>query len=311
MGALRFRGEPVGAGRLWLGGLTVALLVLGVVGLAVVSGALALRRVVLDPLGVRARSTPPPQRWIRLVIGIAVVGGWVLAWQVGSTAIHSALLLVVLFCAGVGACLAVLAVVGPFVVGLAARRGLRRADTPAQLLAARTILDSPRAAWRQVAGVAMTSFVAVLTGVGLAVAQAAEGSAADRELATDIRTGVLVTLVASFAVVACSIGVNQAAAVLDRRDVWVALDRIGVPPSTMNAARARAVLGPLLLAALGSAAVGALVVFPVTGYVVLTRPLAILTLAGCLAGGIALVAAALVTTRPVLSRVLATPQRVG
>lgn len=309
VGALRFRGEPVGAGRLWLGPPAVALVLLGVVVLAVISGALALRRVVLDPLGVRARLTPPPQRWIRLAIGVLAVGGWVLAWQAGSTAIHSALVLVVFFCAGVGACLAVLAVVGPFVVGLAARRRLRRADTSARLLAARILLDAPRAAWRQVAGVAMTSFVAVFTGVGLAVAQAADGSASDRQLATDIQTGVLFTLLASFAVVACSVGVNQAAAVLDRRDVWVALDRIGVSRSIMNAARAQAVLGPLLLAALGSAAVAAVVVFPLAGYAVFTQPLTVLVIAGCLVAGVGLVAIALLATRPVLTRVLADPQR--
>ena len=276
VGLIRFRGEPVGAGRLWLGLPTIGLVVLGVVLLAVVSGALALRRVVLDPLGVRARLIPPPQRWIRLAVGVLVVGGWVLAWRVGSTSIHSALLLVLFFCAGVGACLGVLAVVGPFVVGRTARRGLRRADSPARLLAARTVLEAPRAAWRQVAGVAMTSFVAVFTGVGLAVAQAADGSASNRQLAADIQTGVLFTLLASFTVVACSIGVNQAAAVLDRRDVWVALDRMGVPRAVMHAARAQAVLGPLLLAALGSAAVAAVVVFPVTGYAMVTRPLTVL-----------------------------------
>ena len=155
----------------------------------------------------------------------------------------------------------------------------------------------------------MTSFVAVFTGVGLAVAQAGEGSASNRQLATDIRTGVLFTLLASFTVVACSIGVNQAAAVLDRRDVWVALDRMGVPRPVMHAARGRAVLGPLLLAALGSAAVAAVVVFPVTGYAMVTRPLTVLVIAGCLVAGMTLVVVTLLATRPVLTRVLARPER--
>ena len=42
--------------------------------------------------------------------------------------------------------------------------------------------------------------------------------AQSRMLVSDIRTGVLITIVASFLMVACSAGVNQAAAILDRRD---------------------------------------------------------------------------------------------
>ncbi|WP_345711612.1 permease, partial [Kineococcus glutinatus] len=311
VGAVRFRGEAVGADRLWLGVPAVLAVVAAVVALAALSGLLGLRRVVIEPLGVRARRSPPPQRWVRAGVGAGVVLTWVLAWQLGSTTLRSSLALVALLGGGMAACLGVLSLVGPFAVALLARRSLRRADTPQRLLAARSVLDDPRAAWRQVAGVAMTSFVGVVAGVGLALAGSAGTSGgADAELVADVRTGVLLTLLISFAVVACSVGVTAAAAVLDRRDLWVALDRVGMPRPTMEAARTRAVLAPLRQVALGSALLGAVAVLPVTGAALVLDPLAVLVVAVCLALGIALVALALRATRPVLTGVLAAPERV-
>ena len=61
-GLIPFHGEALGAGRLWPGLGAVAGVVAGVVLLAVVSGVVGLQRVVVSPLGVRARQTPPRQR---------------------------------------------------------------------------------------------------------------------------------------------------------------------------------------------------------------------------------------------------------
>ena len=311
VGLVRFRGEAVGAARLWPGLPAVAAVLLLVVAVAVLSGVLGLRRVVVEPLGVRARQQPPPQRWVRAAGGAAVVLVWVAAWQVGSATLRSSLALVALLGGGLAACLGVLSLVGPFALSRLAGRSLRRAGTPQRLLAARAVLDDPRAAWRQVAGVAMTSFTGVVAGVGLAVVRAAGdgGDARDAELVADVRTGVLLTLVGSFLVVACSAGVTAAAAVLDRRDVWVALDRAGMPRQVMEAARARAVLAPLRQVALGSALVGAVAVLPVTGAALVLDPVAVLVVVACLVAGTGLVALALRATRPVLTAVLAAPHR--
>jgi len=95
--------------------------------------------------------------------------------------------------------------------------------------------------------------------------------------------------------------------VLDRRDLYVGLDRIGMPVSEMDAARSRAILSPLRITAVGSALVAAVVLFPLAGLSLLVAPLTLATIAGCLAAGILLVWAALRGTRPVLRRVLAEP----
>jgi hypothetical protein len=193
------------------------------------------------------------------------------------------------------------------------RGSAKRASTPERLLAARSILESPKAAWRQVSGVAMTSFVAVVAGTGVALMDAAGGAELDREsaiLIDDIRTGVIITLVASFLMVACSVGVNQASAVLDRRDLYVSLDRLGVPRQVMERARTRAVMLPLRVVALGSAGLGVLLVLPMAGISIILAPLSVLVIVGCFVGGIALVWAALHATRPVVTRVLGAPERV-
>jgi len=302
-----FRGEPLGFAVL-LGPAWVALTVAGVGVLAAASAVVGLRGVILSPLGVRTRQQAPRIHWLRMVITLAVV-----LLVVGGMSMLSAApgvgIMVTVLVVGFGGTVAVLNLIGPWVLRLVASAQARRARTARRLLAARSILESPKAAWRQVSGVAMTSFVAVVAGVGIAVMDAAGGSgdAESRMLATDIRTGVFITIVASFLMVACSAGVNQAAAILDRRDLYVSLDRIGMPVAEMNAARGRAVLSPLRITSIGSAVTAAVVLFPLTGLSLLISPLTLATVAGCLAAGILLVWAALRATRPVLNRVLAEP----
>lgn len=307
VGLLPFRGEPLGMSVL-LGPAWILLTVLGIGVLAALSAVVGLRGVILSPLGVRTRQQAPRVHWLRVVLTVAVI-----AIAVGLMTVVQALpglgIIVAVLGAGFGGSIAVLNLIGPWVLRTVASGQARRARTARKLLAARSILESPKAAWRQVSGVAMTSFMAVFAGVGVALMDAAGGTADEqsRLLLADIRTGVVITVVASFLMVACSAGVNQAAAVLDRRDVYVSLDRIGMPVAEMDAARSRAVLSPLRITAIGSALTAAVVVSPLTGLSLLVSPLTLASVAGCLAAGVLLVWAALRATRPVLARVLAEP----
>lgn len=305
IGLIPFRGEPLGA-QAYLNGGGVALCALAVVALAAVSAVLGLRGVVVSPLGVRTRQNAPKLHWMRFVLGTVVVAATFVAMSL-LRAMEAAVILIVLG-AGFGATIAVLNLVGPLVLRVLARGQVRRAKTARRLLAARAVLESPKAAWRQVSGVAMTSFVAVFAGVGVALLGTVSGGGTPSEAATlltDIRTGIAVVVAISFLMVACSVGVNQTAAILDRRDLYVSLDRIGMPIDEMDAARARAVLSPLRVTTIGSAVTAAVVVLPLSGIAVLTSPLTLALVAACLAGGILLVWLGLRATRPVLRRVLA------
>lgn len=305
VGLIPFRGEPLGVA--WLPVLVVAATVLGVAVLAAASAAIGLRGVVISPLGVRTRQSAPRLHWLRVVIGAAVIVVAFAAMNVLQVFGGVGAIVVVLALA-FGGSVAVLNLIGPWVIGAFARRQARRAQTPQRLLAARGILESPQAAWRQVGGVAMTSFIAVFAGTAVSVAGAASvtGDRQTMQLVTDIRTGVLITVVVSFLMVACSVGVNQAAAILDRRTLYVSLDRLGMPTSTMDAARRRAVLSPLRVVTVGSALVAALLVLPLAGISLIVAPLSLLTIAGCLAAGILLVWLSLAATRPVLRAAVTT-----
>ncbi|WP_173921437.1 FtsX-like permease family protein [Agromyces sp. Marseille-P2726] len=298
-----FRGEALGVEGVLLGWPALIAVPVGVSLLAAVSAVVGLRLVVISPLGVRTRQDAPKLHWLRLLVGVVVV---VLA--VGIVAVlrvaASAVLILAMLGLAFGAALAVQNLVGPWVIRLVARAQVRTARTPAKLLAARTVLESPKAAWRQVSGVAMTSFMAVFAGSGVAVLNAF-GEAPDLEsrlLLDDIRTGILITVIGSFLMVACSVGVNQAAAILDRRDLYESLAKLGMPTSTMDAARRRSVMSPLRITAFGAALTAAVVMLPLTGVTLIVAPLSLAVIAAVLAGGIGVVWLGLAATRPLLGR---------
>jgi len=305
-GLLHFDGRALG-GAIWPPVWVFFAVVGAVAALSAVSAAIGLRGVVLTPLGVRTRVATAQVKWLRAAIAFAVL---VVAVMISSSlnalaGIGGLILVVAVLLGGFGAVLAVLGLVGPLALRLFARRWLTRAKTPARLIAARTVLDDAKAAWRQVGALSMVSFVGVFTGVGVAFTQGTgDEDAATRLLLADIRTGVILTLAMSFAMVACAIGVNQAAGILDRRALYVSLDRLGMPAAVMDGARRRAVLAPLLVVTIGSAVAAALVLLPLTGYALLVQPLGLAIIVGCLALGIGLVWAGLTATRPVLTRVL-------
>ena len=311
VGLVPFGGDAIGAGELWVGPGLIAMVILAVAVLAAVSAAIGLRQVTISPLGVRTRQSAPRMHWSRIVLGVVVIGAAFGALSVLRSIGDYAVMIAILgtaFAIGVG----VLNLIGPWAIGIAARVSLRRAKTAVKLLSARGILESPKAAWRQVSGVAMTSFVAVVAGTGVAfmdTAAAGESDSATLVLLADIRTGIVITVIASFLMVACSVGVNQAAGILDRRDLYVSLDRLGMPREVIERSRARTILSPLRFVTIGSALVGAILVLPLVGLAVILAPLSMLVIAGCLAGGVALVWLSLKATTPVLSRVLSQPER--
>ncbi|MGW3767311.1 FtsX-like permease family protein [Actinomadura verrucosospora] len=145
------------AGELWpsppvLVGLLLAVPVL--VGASAVAG---LRRVVVSPLGVARRETPPGMRAVRIVALLAVVtafgavgGGLVDMGRAGVIVLMVFLVLAFL----------AINFAGPWVVAIIGRVAVGTARGPARLLAGRRLVDDPRSAWRTVAGVALTGFVA-------------------------------------------------------------------------------------------------------------------------------------------------------
>lgn len=303
LGLIEFRGEPLGASGVLLPWWVLVAVPFGIAALAALSAVLGLRQVVISPLGVRTRQEAPRMHWVRAVVAVVVVA---LAFGVMSVlqVAGSVMVILAMLAFGFGASLAVLNLVGPWAIRLVAKGQAKRAKSPGRLLAARTVLESPKGAWRQVGGVAMTSFMAVFAGTGVAVLDAlGTGGDADSDvLMADIRTGILITVIGSFLMVACSVGVNQAAGILDRGELYRSLDMLGMPIGTMDAARRRSVMSPLRITAIGSAVTAAVVMLPLTGITLIVAPASLLVIAGVLAIGIGIVWLGLLSTRPVLVR---------
>ncbi len=206
-----------------------------------------------------------------------------------------------------------LALVGPYVAERLARRQLTNAEGATEIIASRGVLESPTTAWRQVSGIALVCFVIVPAGSLLGYLNLIERSgtaidAAATQVLTDIRTAIVAVLVVSFVLVACSVAVTQAAAILERRDLYVSLDRIGIPVSLLAKARRAAILVPFRVASVGSATVAAMLCWWLV-LNALTAPLFGVATIAAIAGGEGLVRAALTATGPVVGDVLTHPEQ--
>ena len=105
--------------------------------------------------------------------------------------------------------------------------------------------------------------------------------------------------------VAASVGVNQASDVLDKSDLHESLHHLGMPVETVDRARRRAIMSPLLVTAGGSALCAAVPVFPLVGIALIVAPLSLMTIATVVAVGIGVVWASTWATRPLLDRAFA------
>lgn len=288
IGLIPFRGDALGAAAVMLSPGVLALVGLGAVLLAIVSAVLGLRRVVISPLGVRMRAQTGKAHWMRaagaaVLLTVAVLVAQAVPALAGFVTI--ATILAVLF----GGTVALLNLVGPWVLKVIAKRQVRRATTPERLLAARSVLESPAGVWRQVGGLAMASFMAVFAGTGVSLMShmgTADAGPEQLALVVDMRTGLIITLVASFLMVAASVGVTQASDALDQRPLHRSLHQLGVPLKTVDAARRRAIMSPLLVTTLGSALCAAAVIFPLLGISLIIAPLSLMTIAAVLGVGI-------------------------
>lgn len=96
---------------------------------------------------------------------------------------------------------------------------------------------------------------------------------------------------------------------IERRDLYVSLDRLGMPLAAMEAARRMAVMIPVRIAVIGSAAVATIIAIPVVAISVFTAPLFIFGVLVCIAASIWIVRLGVTATIPVLRSVLAHPER--
>ncbi|NUL46707.1 hypothetical protein F7P69_16095 [Cellulosimicrobium funkei] len=306
VGLIPFAGRPIGLEGMWLGTGWLFAVVGALLLMAAASSMAGLRRIEITPLGVRTRQQAATVHWVR--VALAVVG-LVLA-QVLLNAFGAGELIVVLIMLLVGFGLPMLALhfIGPWLVGLVTRRTWRRAETAEKLVAARNVLESPQQAWRQIGGLAVTTYIGVVGGAGMGLANSVSAEGArpeDLVLIGDLQTGVLLTMLIAFVLTACSVGITQAAQVLDRAQMYRGLGRLGMTEPTMEAIRRRSVMGPLWIVLVFTLVAAVVTTLPVIGAAVLFSPASIALVAAALVLGVLLVRLGVTASRPTLRGVLA------
>ena len=324
-GMLRFQNIPLGPENMLLP--LPIVLVCGLVSLiiAATSSLFGLSKVTISPLGVRTRSDKPSLGKRALILGCALlVVGFVgaiashimnlAADSMGSNGFVLVLVTTIMF--GLPILLTMLAIdlIGGFVVGLYARIRVRTARTPATLLAYRSILESPRAAWRQVSGVAMTTFIAALIGPVLGQlfresTSQARRNVHDDTLLNDMWQGLFLLMFLSYLLVALSALLNQSAAIYERGSLYSSLRMMGTEAAVLKRSRRIVVFGPLLLVSTLSGLL-ALVLFGLIARSgveprFLLQSLGMIVVAIVL--GMGLVFASLAATGPVMERVSRKP----
>lgn len=298
---LRFQGAPIGSAiylPLWM----LAIAVVAVVLLSAASAAAGLRKLVITPLAVATRRAVPTPGWLRAVIavgGIAVLG---LVFANMGQFLQSIAAIIAVVVGGFGFGLLIMNLIGPFLVSKVGKRKLRKANTPQELLSARMILESPAESWRQVSGVAMASFVAVVGGSGAAMMSMTDDGLSRgtwlEHVPADVTTGVLVTLAISFFCVAASAAISQSASTLDRAELYRGLHRLGMPWATMNAARTKSIMIPALTASIGFAIASTVLVLPLAGAAIIFKPLTVITVVACVLLGMLLIRGAILVADP-------------
>ena len=323
-GMLRFQNIPLGPENMLLPLPIVLACGLVCLIIAATSSLFGLSKVTISPLGVRTRSDKPSLGKRTLILGgvLLVVGfiGAIASQVIMNLAADSmgangfVLVLVIAIMFGLPILLTMLAVdlIGGFVVGLYARIRVRTARTPATLLAYRSILESPRTAWRQVSGVAMTTFIAAFMGPILGMVNSASGvdeGSAESYLIGDMLQGLVLVLFLSYLLVALSALLNQSAAIYERGSLYSSLRMMGTEAAVLKRSRRIVVFGPLLLVSTLSGLL-ALVLFGLIARSgveprFLLQSLGMIVVAIVL--GMGLVFASLAATGPVMERVSRKP----
>ena len=248
---LNFQDQRFTFEQLWVGSLSLIVVLVVVTVLALISALLTLRRVAITPLGVTARTAQPlPTKWCVIVFLVVLVAAIVLFKNPQGLLHYGEVTMYAVIIGFIALCFALVNLIGSWVVTARARLRSRRPKDAATMIAMRRILDNPKRAWRNVSGIALAVFIAGITSIcgfiGASSTAPVEG-VPEPGLAfiRDIGTGGLLTLGFAAVLAAVSSGVMQAGSVYDQVSEYRMLVLEGTDVKTLNRARFIEVLTPL------------------------------------------------------------------
>ena len=281
------------------------LLVLGMVMLAAGSAAVSLTTVILSPLGVARRSRTVKMSVMRVVIWAGLVLGFVVFAQVGGMMLGpvagevAVIAVMVLF---IGAVVAGVNIVGPYLVWVVALLVARLAPTPSLLVGARRLAADPKAGWRAVSGITFALVIAgFLTVISLMTRDDGFRGAEDLMMSTALATGGLLTLGIAAVLAAVSTGVTQTARVIDQGPLLRSQHVAGAQVAQLHRSRIAEIVLPVLLSSVLATFTSLLVIATVLGAAPQDPMIGVQYLVS-VAGAYALVIAAVLVGSPLVRR---------
>ena len=285
---LNFQDQRFTFEQLWVGSLSLIVVLVVVTVLALISALLTLRRVAITPLGVTARTAQPlPTKWRVIVFLVVLVAAIVLFKNPQGLLHYSEVTMYAVIIGFIALCFALVNLIGSWVVTARARLRSRRPKDAATMIAMRRILDNPKRAWRNVSGIALAVFIAGITSIcgfiGASSTAPVEG-VPEPGLAfiRDIGTGGLLTLGFAAVLAAVSSGVMQAGSVYDQVSEYRMLVLEGTDVKTLNRARFIEVLTPLNTVVAVAGGCSMLLMFPLFA-ASMTKPATLLSFFGGIA----------------------------
>lgn len=293
----------MGVSGLWLGPVLLAAASAVLLLFAVAAAFAGLRKVEVTPLGVRTRQQPQGVNWLRAVVAVGGVVVIYLVYQL--VPMPSQAWAIAVAFAFITIPLLAVQLIGPWVLKVITRWQLKRAQTAQQLIAARNVLESPQQMWRQVGGVAVAAFIGVIAGSGVGMINQVEyhHTPEDAMLFGDLSRGVWLTLFVAFLLTACSVGLNQTAQILDRRELYSGLAKMGLGLDQLNEIRRISVMRSLTAVLAVAVVTACVVALPIVGGATVMAPGSVLTIAAVLAAGVALIWLGTLSTRPTMRAV--------
>lgn len=243
-------------------------LLVGVMALVVVLGLVAawwgLQQVRISPLGVARRTVNRGLKAWRIIVFLAaLIAGpiWLANVSLGyDMAIYGVLIAVMLVM------IWALNIAGPWLLQQLSRV-MAQLPWPSVIWAARRIQAAPKVTWQRVSGIALLalvgSYIAFMGAIELDGSSAGEiGASFAAASQWDFTKGAIITLACGFLLTATSILINQASAVFERAEQSVAMHKMGAPFSYGNKVMWLETLGPLVMATVLGAVLGALMAMP-------------------------------------------------
>lgn len=306
--SISFHLQPISASEMLMPWWLITAVVAAILALSALSTVTGLRRVRISPLGVAHKHTAPMLTPLRLVFLLVAAIAVILSANQSQAFVNSNLGSIMVALAVVASTFIAFNLAGPVIIQIIARLG-GRTSNPSRLVAMKRLVADPRSAWRNVSSVTLMTMIAV----AMTLASTSEffhergAITPGSVIASDILTGVTITLVIGFLLSATSTLINQASLAVDRSDQTVALDRMGTPRALFTTTRLRQVSLPLLSCYLIAVplgfALGFMFVYGSSDYD-LTDPSMLARIGIILASGLLLTIGAALACHPIESKII-------